>query len=66
VRFRPPSIDQGVVALLWAAVRRAYVYFGLLAIGATGATAIVITLLCAAAIWLFVRLRGENTPDRRG
>ena len=64
MRFRPPSIDQGVVALVWAAALGAYVYFGLLAIGASGATAIVITLLCAAAIWLFVRLRGEEQPTR--
>jgi amino acid transporter len=64
VHFRPPSFDQGVIALLWAAVLGAYVYFGLLAVGASGATAFVLTLVAFAGIWLFVRLRGENRPDR--
>jgi amino acid transporter len=65
VHFRPPSIDQGVVALIWAAVLGAYVYFGLLAVGASGAMAIILTLVSFAGIWLFVRLRGEDRPRRR-
>ena len=64
MHFRPPSIDQGVIALLWAVGLGAYVYFGLLAVGASGATAIVLTLVSAAGIWLFVRLRGEEQPTR--
>ena len=62
---RPPSIDQGVVALIWAIVLGAYIYFGLLAIGESGATAIVISAVSFAAIWLLVRLRGEDVPLRR-
>jgi len=65
MRFHPPSIDQGVIALLWAVGLGIYIYFGLLAVGASGATAIVITLVAAGAIWLFVRVRGENAPVRR-
>ena len=62
---RPPSIDQGVIAAIWAVGLGIYIYFGLLAVGASGATAIVITLVSFAAIWLFVRLRGEEVPERR-
>jgi len=62
---RPPSIDQGVIALIWAIVLGTYIYFGLLAVGASGATAIVIALVSFAGIWFLVRLRGENTPPRR-
>ena len=62
---RPPSIDQGVIALIWAIFLAAYVYFGLVAVGASGATAIVLALVSFAGIWLFVRLRGEETPVRR-
>jgi hypothetical protein len=62
---RPPSIDQGVIAVVWAVVLGAYIYYGLLAVGASGATAIVIALVSFAGIWLFVRLRGEETPPRR-
>jgi hypothetical protein len=65
MRSRPPSIDQGVIAAVWAVVLAAYVYFGLLAIGSSGATAIVIALVAFAGIWLLVRLRGEERPIRR-
>ena len=58
----PPSIDQGVMAFVWAFLLAVYVYFGLLAIGAKSAFAIVMALLAFAAIWLFVRLRGEDRP----
>jgi hypothetical protein len=61
---RPPSIDQGVIALVWAVVLGAYIYYGLLAVGASGATAIVLALVSFAGIWLFVRLRGEDVPLR--
>jgi len=62
---RPPSIDQGVIALLWAIGLGLYIYFGLLAIGESGAIAIVIALVSFAGIWLVVRLRGEEKPLRR-
>ena len=57
-----PSIDPGVMAFVWALLLAVYVYFGLVAIGSSGAFAIVIALLAFAAIWLFVRLRGEDHP----
>ena len=56
-----PSIDPGVMAFVWALLLGLYVYFGLIAIGSSGAFAIVIALLSFAAIWLFVRLRGEGS-----
>lgn len=61
MHIHPPSIDQGVVAFLWAVGLAVYIYFGLLAVGASGAFAIVIAMLSAFFIWLFVRLRGEDT-----
>ena len=62
---RPPSIDQGVVAFIWAAALAVFIYFGLAAVGASGATSIVIALVSFAGIWLLVRLRGEDVPPRR-
>ena len=61
MHIHPPSIDQGVIALVWAIALGAYVYFGLLAVGSSGAFAIVIAMLSAAGIWLFVRTRGEES-----
>ena len=60
MHFHPPSIDPGVIAFLWAIGLGAYIYFGLLAVGTSGAFAIVITLLSVAAIWLLVRTRGAS------
>ena len=62
MHIRLPSIDPGVTAFIWAAALGAYIYFGLLAIGTSGAFAIVITLVAFAAIWLFVRVRGNDAP----
>jgi hypothetical protein len=54
-----------VIAVIWAVGLAIYIYFGLLAIGTSGATAIVLALVSFAGIWLLVRLRGENKPVRR-
>ncbi|HZC31492.1 MAG TPA: hypothetical protein VE261_08235 [Gaiellaceae bacterium] len=62
MHFHPPSIDQGVIALVWGILLGAYIYFGLIAVGASGAFAIVISMLSCAGIWLFVRVRGEDRP----
>ena len=62
---RPPSIDQGVVAFIWAVALAVFIYFGLIAVGASTATSIVLALVSFAGIWLLVRLRGEDVPPRR-
>ena len=61
-RPNPPSVDPGVMAFIWALVLAVFIYFGLKAVGASGAFSIVMALLGFAAIWLFVRLRGEDHP----
>jgi len=61
MHFHPPSIAPGVIALLWALGLGMYVYFGLLAVGASGAFAIVVSMVSAAAIWLFVAARGADS-----
>jgi hypothetical protein len=60
VHFHPPSIDPGVIALVWAVVLGAFIYFGLVAIGSSGAFSIVIAMVSAAGIWLLVRTRGNS------
>jgi len=62
---RPPSIDQGVVAFLWALGLSVFLYFGLVAVDVTRAAAIVLSLVAFAGIWLLVRLRGEDVPPKR-
>ena len=62
-RPNPPSIDPGVMAFIWAFLLALFIYFGLKAIGSSGATAFILALLGFAGIWLFVRLRGEDGPS---
>lgn len=65
MHFRPPSIDPGVTAAVWALFLAVYVFFGLVAIGVNGGASLVIALVSFAGIWFFVRLRGEDVPVRR-
>ena len=63
MHFRMPALAHGVVAFLWALGLALYIWLGLLAIGTSQATALVIALVCFCAIFLFVRLRGEDPPS---
>lgn len=60
MHFHPPSIDPGVIALIWAVVLGAFIYFGLIAVGTSGAFAIVVAMVSFAGIWLLVRARGNS------
>jgi drug/metabolite transporter (DMT)-like permease len=62
---RPPSVDHGVISFLWGVGLGAYIYFGSLAVGVSSGTAFIFSALAAFAIFLFVRVFGEETPPRR-
>jgi hypothetical protein len=62
---RPPSVDHGVVSLLWAVGLGAYIYFGSVAVGVSSGNAFLFAALGAFGIFLFVRIFGEDTPPRR-
>ena len=62
MHLRMPSIDQGVQAFLWAVLFFVILWLGMLAIGVSSATALILSLVSGAAIFLFVRLRGESRP----
>ena len=61
MHLRAPSIDQGVHAFIWSAVFFLFMWLGALAIEIPGGTAFVISLVAAAAIFLFVRTRGGSS-----
>jgi len=54
-----PSIDLGVQAFAWALFFFVLLWVGMLAVGVSNATAFILSLLAAAAIFLLVRLRGD-------
>jgi len=60
VHFHPPSIDPGVIALIWAVALGIFIYFGLVAVGTSGAFAVIVAMVSFAGIWLFVRTRGNS------
>ena len=65
MHLRMPSIDQGVQAFAWAVFFFLILWIGMLAVGVSGGTALILSLVSAGAIFLFVRLRGEDHPGGR-
>jgi hypothetical protein len=65
MHLRPPSIDQGVQAGFWAIGLGLVIWLGMLSVDVSGATAAIMAVLAAAAIFFFVRLRGEEKPRPR-
>ena len=62
--LRPPSIDHGVQSGMWAVGLGIVVLLGLLGIGIDAATAFIVSPLVAAAIFVFIRLYGEEDLRR--
>jgi amino acid permease len=60
MKLRAPSIDPGVTSFLWAFGLALYLWLFMLAVGVDGATAAILAALSFFAIFLFVRLRGEE------
>jgi hypothetical protein len=54
-----------LTSFLWAVGLGAYIYYGSLAVGVSSGTAFIFAALAAFAIFLFVRVCGEDTPPRR-
>ena len=59
------SIDQGVQAGAWAVFFFFLLWIGMVALSVSNATAFILALVAAGAIFLFVRLRGETRPGER-
>jgi hypothetical protein len=51
--LRPPSIDHGIISFIWALVLGVLLW------------AFIVAALAGCAIFLYVRLYGEEEPRRR-
>ena len=60
MRLRLPSIAHGVQAFIWAVVFFLFLWFGMLAVGVSDATAFILALVLGAVIFLFIRIFGED------
>jgi hypothetical protein len=63
--LRLPSIDHGIVSFLWALLLGIMVWLFMLAVGVSKPTAFIVAALAGCAIFLYVRLYGEDEPRRR-
>jgi hypothetical protein len=61
--IRPPSVDKGVVAFLWAFGFFLYLWLGMLAMGIGRGTALILSAVAGGAIFLFIRIYGDR-PSR--
>ena len=62
MHLRMPSIDHGVQAFVWSLVFFLFMWLGALAVDVPGGVAFVVSLVAAAAIFVFVRTRGATAP----
>jgi hypothetical protein len=57
---RPPSIDRGTSAGLWAIGFGLYIFLGALAVGVSLGTSFIVSLVALCLIFLYIRLYGAN------
>ena len=59
-----PAFSHGVTSFLWALALAAFIWLGGMSVGMSRATAVVVAAVCGCAIFLFVRIYGEDDPRR--
>ena len=63
--LRPPSIDKGVVAFLWAFFFFLYLWLGMIAVGVGKGAALILAAVAGGAIFLYIRIYGEERTRAR-
>ena len=62
--LRPPSVDKGVSAFLWSFGFFLYLWLGMMSIAVEKLTAFILSAVAGCAIFLFIRIYGEDRPRR--
>ena len=65
MHLRAPSIAPGVQAFLWALTITIYLWLFMLAVGVDGAVSAIVAVVAGAAVFMLVRLYGEDLTRRR-
>jgi polyisoprenoid-binding protein YceI len=60
MRFRAPSIDPRVSSFLWALIFFLFIWFGMVAVGVSHATAVIFALVASFFSFVFVRTQGAG------
>ena len=66
MHLRSPSFDHGLISGIWAVLFGLIILFGSIAVGVSAPTALIVSGVVAAAIYFFVRLRGDRNPPLVG
>jgi hypothetical protein len=64
MHLRLPAFDRGATSFAWAVFFFLFLWLGMLAVGIDGATAFILSALAGCAIFLYVRLFGEDEVTR--
>ena len=64
MHLRMPSFDRGLTSFFWALGFGLFLWLGMLAVDVSGATAFIFAALAAGAIFLFIRIFGEDEVRR--
>ena len=64
MHLRPPSLDHGLVSGIWAIVFGLFLFVGAVAVGVQTGTALIVAAVAAGAIYLYVRIYGEEQLRR--
>ena len=59
-----PQIDKGVSAFLWSFGFFLYMWLGMMAVGVNAMTSFILSAVAGGAIFLFIRIYGEDRPSR--
>ena len=60
VQLRPPSIDPGTSAGIWAIVLAIIIFVGMASFGVAKVTAFILSVVAGFGIFLYVRLYGRD------
>jgi hypothetical protein len=61
---KAPSVDHGIVSFIWALVLGVLLWAFMLAVGISKPTAFIVAAVATCAIFLYVRIYGEDEPRR--
>lgn len=64
MHLRAPSISKGVQSFVWTLVFFVVLYLGMVAVGVSKATSLIVALVASFLIFLLVRTQGEDAPPR--
>jgi hypothetical protein len=65
MKLRPPSIDHGIISFVWGLLFAILLWVFMIGVGVSKPTAFIISALAGCAIFLYVRLYGEDEPRQR-